>query len=99
MKSLKFNSYILLFTTILLCIPSLLLGKTEEKIEEAYPFDRDGKVYLENISGDIVVKGWEKNEVKILARKVAENKESLDKATVKINQSNGNIRIITINIK
>jgi DUF4097 and DUF4098 domain-containing protein YvlB len=95
MKLLKINSHILLFTVILLCIPSFLFASAEEKIEEVYPLDRDGKVYLENVSGDIVVKSWKKNEIKILARKVAKNEESLDRVTVKINQTNGNIRINT----
>ncbi|MFC1839252.1 DUF4097 domain-containing protein [Thermodesulfobacteriota bacterium] len=95
MKFLKFNVFILLFTSILLCIPSFLFARAEERIEEAHPLDRDGKVYLENISGNIVVKSWEKNEVKILARKVAKNEESLDKISFDVNQTNNNIRIKT----
>lgn len=95
MKFLKLNSFILFFTAILLCIPSFLFAEVEEKIEEAYPFDRDGKVYLENVSGNIVVESWGKNEVKILARKIASNEKSLDKVSVDINKTNGNIRIIT----
>lgn len=80
---------------MLLSIPSLLFAETEVKIEKTYSFDRDGKVYVENISGDIVVKSWQKNEIKILARKIAPEKSMLDEATVDINQINGNIRIIT----
>lgn len=95
MKFLKFNIFILLFLTILFCIPSALFAESEEKIEKTYPLDRDGKVYIENISGDIVVKSWGKNEIKILARKIAKNKQSLDKATIDINQTSRNIRIIT----
>jgi len=95
MKFLKFNMFILLFTLILLCIPSFLYARAEERIEEAHPLKRDGKVYLENVSGNIVVKSWEKNEVKILARKVAKNEESLDKVSFDVNQTNNNIRIKT----
>ena len=95
MKSIKLNVFILLFAAALLCIPSILLAKTEEKIEQVYSLNRDGKVYLENVSGNIVIKSWGKNEVKILARKVAKNEESLDKVTVDINQTDDNIRIIT----
>lgn len=95
MKSLKLNSYVLLITVMLLCIPSFLYARAEERIEEAHPLDRDGKVYLENVSGDIIVKTWEKNEVKILARKVAKNEESLDKVFFDVNQTNNNIRIKT----
>lgn len=95
MKFLKFNSCILLSILVLLCTPSFLFANAEEKIEEVYQLDRDGKVYLENVSGDIVVKSWKKNEIKILARKVAKKEESLDKVTVEIKQTNGNIRINT----
>jgi len=95
MKSQKFNNIIMLFVAILFCIPSILFAEAEEKIEKIYPLDSNGKVYLENNSGDIVIKSWGKNEVKILAHKIARNKKSLDKATIDINQTNGMIRIIT----
>lgn len=95
MKSLKLNICSLLFTAILLCIPSFLFAGAEERIEELYPLDKDGKVYLENVSGNVIVKSWSKNEVKILARKVAKKDGSLDKVTVDINRTDSNIRIIT----
>lgn len=95
MKFLKFNSCILLSIVVLLCAPSFLFASAEEKIEEVYSLDRDGKVYLDNVSGNIVVKSWKKKEIKILARKVSEKEESLDKVNIEINQTNGNIRINT----
>ena len=95
MKFIKFNIFILLFLTVLFCIPSVLFAETEEKTEKTYPLDRDGKVYLENVSGDIAVKTWQKNEIKILARKTAREKSSLDKVKIDINRTDSNIRIIT----
>ncbi len=95
MKSLKFNSIILMSLMILLCLPSFLFAKAEEKLEQVYPLNRAGKVYLENVSGDIVIKSWKKNEVKILARKVARKDGDLDNVTIDINQTDGYIRIIT----
>ena len=92
MKFLKFNILVLV---ILLFIPSVLFAESEEKIEKTFTFDRDGKVYVENVSGDIVVKSWQKNEIKILARKIAQEKSLLDEVTIDINQTDGNIRIIT----
>ena len=92
-----FKSYISLslLVTILFCIPSFIFAKAQEKIEKTYTLDRDGKVYLKNISGDIVVKSWHKHEVKIIALKVARRERNLDDVTVDIHQTNGNIRIIT----
>jgi len=94
MKFIKFNISIFLLVMILFFIPSLL-SAAEEKLEKIYPFERDGKMYLENVYGDIMVKSWEKNEIKILASKFADEKESLDDVTVDIKQTGGNIRIIT----
>lgn len=91
MKIFKLNYF--LFLTIL-CISSLTYA-SEEKLDKVYPLNRDGKVYVENISGDITVKSWDKNEIRIIARKTAPDKEMLDKVTVDINQTDSNIRIIT----
>lgn len=95
MKFIKSHVFILIILAILLSIPSLLFAESEEKIERTYQFNRDGKVYVENVSGDIVVKSWEKNEIKILARKMARDKSLLNKAVVDIYHTDGNIRIIT----
>jgi len=95
MKISKCFISLLLLMMILLCIPSLLFAKTEDKIEKTYKLDRDGKVYLENISGDVVVNSWGKNEIKIIAKKVARYEADLDSVTIDINQTDGNIRIIT----
>ena len=95
MKFIKVNIFIFLFLTTLFSIPSMLFAESEEKIDKTYPLDRDGKVYVENVSGDITVKSWNKNEIKVLARKTAQDKDLLDKVTVDINHTAGNIRIIT----
>ena len=95
MKSPKVYSLLFLFITILLCMPSSIFASAEEKSEETYPLDRDGKIYLQNISGDIVVNSWEKNEIKINAIKVARYEKDLDNVFIDITQTNGTIRIMT----
>lgn len=70
---------------ILLCIPSLLFAKVKDKIEKTYTLNRDGKVYLEAKSGDIVVNSWDKNEIKIIAHK---------KAMIDMHHTDDNIRMI-----
>jgi len=74
-----------LFLIILLCIPSLLFAKAEHRIEKTYTLNRDGKVYLEVKSGDIVVNSWDKNEIKIIAHK---------NAMIDMHHTEDNIRII-----
>jgi DUF4097 and DUF4098 domain-containing protein YvlB len=85
MKIFKYYISLSLLMMILLCIPSLLFAKAEDNIEKTYTLDRDGKVYFEVKSGDIVVNSWDKNEIKIVAHK---------NAIIDIHQTDGNIRII-----
>jgi DUF4097 and DUF4098 domain-containing protein YvlB len=95
MKLIKFNIFISLILLILFSSPSFLFAEVEEKTENTYPLDRDGKVYVENVSGDIIVKSWQKNEIKILARKAARDRNLFDKVHININRTDSNIRIIT----
>lgn len=95
MNASKLTSAIIMILAMLFFIPSLLFAESEEKIEQTYPLERDGKVYLENVSGDITVKSWQKNEIRILARKTALEKDLLDEVTIDIKRTDGNIRIVT----
>ena len=85
MKILKSYTSLFLLIIMLLCIPSILLAKAEDKMERTYTLDRDGKVYLEFKSGDIVVNTWNRNEIKIIAHQ---------NVAIDINHTGGNIRII-----
>jgi DUF4097 and DUF4098 domain-containing protein YvlB len=53
--------------------------KYEEKFAKTEALAKDGKVYLINVSGDIEIKSWKEDQVKIEALKVSEA-SSLDKA-------------------
>jgi DUF4097 and DUF4098 domain-containing protein YvlB len=59
----------------------LALGREryEEKFTKTEALAKDGKVYLANISGDIEIKSWKEDQVKIEALKVSEA-ASMDKA-------------------
>ena len=95
MKRSKRDIALLAILTIVICLPSLGFAKTEERIVETYPLENAGKVYLENISGDITVSNWDKNEIEITAIKRGRRERDLDDATIHIRQIDGNIRIIT----
>ncbi len=79
----------------LFCFPSAVFAKAEESFEKRLDLVKDGKVYLKNISGDITVKGWSKNEVLVKARKMARRKADLDNVSIDISRTNGTVRIIT----
>jgi DUF4097 and DUF4098 domain-containing protein YvlB len=95
MKRPKHDIALLAILTIAICLPSLGFAKAEEKIVETYPLENEGKVYLENVSGNITVSNWDKNEIEITATKRGRRERDLDDATIHIRQIDGNIRIIT----
>ncbi|MBN1223296.1 MAG: DUF4097 family beta strand repeat protein [Candidatus Aminicenantes bacterium] len=75
--------------------------KYEEKFEKTVSLAKDGKVYLKNISGDIQVMTWGKDEVKIDALKISRAssmdraKENADKVKIEITEESGVLRIET----
>ena len=93
-KSTSFLSLCFLVVLIMF-IPSFVSANVEEKIEEVFSLAGDGDVYLKNISGDIVVKSWDRDEIKIIARKVAGSRKELDKITIDIDRKDSSIEIIT----
>ena len=83
--------------------PAISIGKEkyEEKFEKTVPLAKDGKVFLGNVSGDIEVKTWQEEQVKIDALKIAEAsslsraQEDSKKVTIEVNQEGNVLRIET----
>lgn len=73
----------------------------EEKFEKTEPLDRDGKVEIRNISGDVEVMTWDRGEVKIDALKtsrassMAKAKENASKVDIVVSRHNGVLRVET----
>ena len=73
----------------------------EEKFEKTEALAKDGKVFLSNVSGDIEVRTWDKDEVKIDALKVSEAsslsqaKENCGLVTIEVTKEAGLLRIET----
>jgi DUF4097 and DUF4098 domain-containing protein YvlB len=76
-------------------------NKYQEKFERTEKLAVDGKVILSNISGDIVIRTWDKDEVKIDAVKVSKAsteeraKENCAKVTIDVTQEGNALRIET----
>lgn len=94
MKSKKRYISIIIFVAILLCAPSLIFANAKDKIEKSYGFKRDGRVTLQNVSGDVIVRGSKDDQVKITATHAGVAKNDLNEV-VHITQTNGDIRIAT----
>lgn len=74
----------------------------EERFEKTESIDRDGKVEVRNLSGDVEVKTWDKNEVKIEALKVSrassmeKAKENAQKVSIEVKREDGILKIESI---
>jgi DUF4097 and DUF4098 domain-containing protein YvlB len=77
-------------------IPSHALSRVEERKEVTYNLNKDGKVYLENVAGDILVSSWDRNRIRINAIKKAGSGFALNDASIDIHQyDDSSIRILT----
>jgi len=93
--------------TALVFVGSIFAGaalageKYQEKFDKTEALAKDGKVIINNISGGVVVKSWDKAEVQIAARKVcdvgsaARAKENFAKVTIEVTKSGNIVQIDT----
>ena len=94
MKSRKPYFLIFTFAVMMLCAPSPIFAGSQDRLEKSYSLGREGRVTLQNVSGDIVVNGRENDQIEIKAVHAGGPKKDLDQV-VHISQINGNIRITT----
>jgi hypothetical protein len=80
---------------------SIAKEKFEEKFEKTVALAKNGKVYLQNISGDIDVKTWDRGEVKIDALKVSKHssmekaKENAGSVKIEVTEEGDTLSIVT----
>lgn len=55
-----------------------------ERFEQTYRLDPNGRVSVANVNGSITIKGWDRNEVKLVAVKRADSKETLASVEIKV---------------
>ena len=94
-KQITIRGLIIALLIALFYFPSPVFADAEESFEKRLDLDKNGKVHVKNISGDITVKGWSKDQVLVKARKIAQRKKDLDKVTIDISKTDGTVRIIT----
>lgn len=64
-----------------------------DRFEQTYPLSANGKVSVSNVNGLISVEGWDKNEVKLVAVKIADTRERLADVDIKINNTADSLRV------
>jgi DUF4097 and DUF4098 domain-containing protein YvlB len=83
-----------------LSVQAMARDRYEEKFEKTEALARDGRVYLNNISGDIEIKSWDKDEVRIEAVKSSEAsseakaKEKIGLVAIEVTKEGDSLRII-----
>jgi DUF4097 and DUF4098 domain-containing protein YvlB len=111
MKILNISKKVILFMVLVFLLwvyPGALRAdedwnreKFQEKFQKAVDLEKDGHVYLSNISGDIQVKSWSENSVKIEAIKVSQAstsqraKENADRVQIEVEKVGKTLRIET----
>ena len=55
-----------------------------ERFEQSYPLSANGRVSVSNINGSITVEAWDRNEVKLVAIKTADSRETLAEVELQI---------------
>lgn len=55
-----------------------------ERFEQSYPLNANGRVSVSNINGSITVEAWDRNEVKLVAVKTADSRETLAEVELRI---------------
>ncbi len=71
-------------------------GSFHQQSSRIYPLSARGKVTLQNINGDVHIRAWDRNEVRIAAVKTASSKGLLDDARISIDSTSDTICIRTL---
>ncbi len=64
-----------------------------EESENTYAINRDGRVEVSNINGPVEVTGWDRSEVKLYTKKVANTKERLEDLEIEITSTSDIFRV------
>lgn len=70
-------------------------GYFHQESSQIYALSARGRVSLQNINGDVHIRAWDRNEVRIEAVKTASSRGLLDDARVVVDASSDSIRIRT----
>jgi DUF4097 and DUF4098 domain-containing protein YvlB len=66
------------------------------EFHQTYPLAPGGRVALKNISGDVKISGWSRDEVRVDAVKRAYSERKLNEAEIKVASDSGSISIETV---
>jgi len=68
-------------------------NEVREEFLQTYPLDKQGKVQLENVNGNVRIVTWDREEIKVEAIKRAKKQEHLDEVKIEVEAKADRIRI------
>lgn len=76
--------------------PAVFAAKdVREEFRQTYPLDKQGKVRVENVNGNVRIITWDREEIKVEAVKRATKQEHLDEVKIEVDAGADHIRIKT----
>jgi len=71
-------------------------GNFQQHSSRSYPLSARGRVTLQNVNGDVHIRAWDRNEVRIAAIKTASSQNLLNEARVTVDSTADQITIRTM---
>jgi|GEM_PF-6971754 len=92
---------IAVFVAVFFIFAGLSFAKIELSAEKEIVFkvDRDSNLSIENISGEIIINSWNRNEIKVYYKKIgigyskSEAQDNLERINVRVNKSGNYVKI------
>ena len=97
MKSIRSHTlFALVSIATVASAPAVFAAKeVREEFHQTYPLDKQGKVQLENVNGNVRIVAWDREEIKVEAIKHAKKQEHLDEVKIEVDAKSDRIRIKT----
>src|SRR5437870_7939020 len=97
MKSIRSHTFFALVSLATVAGAHAVFAANEvrEEFRQTYPLDKQGKVRLYNVNGDVRIVTWDREEIKVEAIKRAKKKEHLDEVKIDVDAKADLIRIKT----
>jgi len=92
---MKINNKLSLTTLILTGYASFASADITDVIEKSYDFNKNGKISLSNINGDVSITACDCDQVNMIATVSASDQETRDRIKVKVNASDSKLSIET----
>ena len=97
MKSIRFCKVLTLVSlaAVLGALAAFAAEEVREEFHQTYPLNKQGRVQLENVNGNVHIATWDREEIKVDAIKHAKKQEHLDEVKIDVDAKADRIRIKT----